>query len=123
MWESGIIEFGFEFELRLRVWILDSLSVFHPLLQLIICSFIKVKLFISKSPARSQALQGLISFICYIKSNITHSSHDARLLHIFAASAVEEPISYPEPAFLLVIAKDQKECRLWVRDCRATSFS
>ena len=63
--------------------LLDSWSVFHPHLQLIICSFIKVQFFISKSLPRSQAL---ISFIGYIKSDITHSSHNALLLHIFAAS-------------------------------------
>ena len=63
--------------------ILNSLSVFHPLLQLIIYSFIKVQFFISKSLPRSQAL---ISFIGYIKSDITHSSHNAHLLYIFAES-------------------------------------
>ena len=48
-------------------------------MQLIIYSFIKVQFFITKSRSRSQAL---ISFIGYIKGDITHSSHNARLLHV-----------------------------------------
>ena len=75
-----------DFELHI-LYLLDSLSVFHPLLQLIIYSIIKVQFFITKSRPRSQAL---ISFIGYIKSDITHSSHNAHLLHIFAASAGEQ---------------------------------
>ena len=72
------LDFELDFDLNI-LYLLDSLSVFYPLLQLIIY----IGPVLSKSLPRSQAL---ISFIGYIKSDITHSSHNARLSHIFAAS-------------------------------------
>ena len=98
LWESRNSQCGSEFELEFELdfewdfqlnilYLLDSLSVFHLLFQLIIYNFIKVQFFITKSLPRSQALT---SFIGYIKSDITHSSHNARLLHTYSASADEQ---------------------------------